>query len=167
MLYFNEKPHDPVTLALYPDGNTSFEMYEDDGVTRAHEQGVLALFTTVRPSTSEVSRPGTIGAFAKTEISMSAAANFSSGKHERADVNVTVKAYTGKGYEMQPTSRRWTLEVHSPHPPLTVLLQNGSSSTTVIPACNSMPQVDYLPMGWTWQHFSMENGTLALKQSKQ
>ena len=41
-----------------------------------------------------------------------------------------------------------------------VVLSNSSSlpgAGTVIPACNSLPTVDYLPMGWTWQHFASPN----------
>jgi alpha-glucosidase (family GH31 glycosyl hydrolase) len=42
MLYDNEKPKDPVTLDIYPDGNTAFELYEDDGLTREHRKGIFA-----------------------------------------------------------------------------------------------------------------------------
>ena len=36
------KPHDPMTLELYPEGNSSFSLYEDDGVTRRHELGYFS-----------------------------------------------------------------------------------------------------------------------------
>ena len=36
------KPHDPMTLELYPEGNSSFSLYEDDGVTRQHELGYFS-----------------------------------------------------------------------------------------------------------------------------
>ena len=42
MLYDNEKPKDPVTLDIYPDGNTQFELYEDDGLTREYKKGGFA-----------------------------------------------------------------------------------------------------------------------------
>ncbi len=42
MLYDNEKPKDPVTLDIYPDGNSEFELYEDDGLTREHRKGIFA-----------------------------------------------------------------------------------------------------------------------------
>ena len=29
--YFDEFPHDPMSLELWPHGNTSFTLYEDDG----------------------------------------------------------------------------------------------------------------------------------------
>ena len=42
MLYDNQKPKDPVTLDIYPDGNTQFELYEDDGLTREYQNGSFA-----------------------------------------------------------------------------------------------------------------------------
>ena len=42
MLYDGEKPKDPVTFDIYPEGNTSFEMYEDDGLTREYKNGAFA-----------------------------------------------------------------------------------------------------------------------------
>ena len=42
-MYFDwEKPTDTLTLDIYPDGHNEFEMYEDDGLTREHRQGVFA-----------------------------------------------------------------------------------------------------------------------------
>lgn len=42
MLYDNELPKDPVTFDVYPHGNSSFELYEDDGITREHRDGFFA-----------------------------------------------------------------------------------------------------------------------------
>ena len=42
MLYDNEKPKDPVTLDIYPNGDTEFELYEDDGLTREYKKGGYA-----------------------------------------------------------------------------------------------------------------------------
>ena len=42
MLYDGEKPKDPVTFDIYPEGSTSFEMYEDDGLTREYKNGAFA-----------------------------------------------------------------------------------------------------------------------------
>ena len=50
MLYFNEKRLDPLTLDIYPNGTTQFELYEDDGVTRqarpAHNIASLPPFSS-------------------------------------------------------------------------------------------------------------------------
>jgi hypothetical protein len=32
--FFDEKPHDPISLELWPQGESDFTLYEDDGVTR-------------------------------------------------------------------------------------------------------------------------------------
>ena len=42
MLYNDQKPKDPLTLDIYPYGNTQFEMYEDDGNTRKYQRGEFA-----------------------------------------------------------------------------------------------------------------------------
>jgi len=39
MLYDGEKPLDTLTLDIYADGYSSFELYEDDGLTREHRAG--------------------------------------------------------------------------------------------------------------------------------
>lgn len=42
MNYVGEKPADELTLDLYPYGDSSFNLYEDDLLTRDYEQGALA-----------------------------------------------------------------------------------------------------------------------------
>jgi alpha-glucosidase len=42
MHYFGEKPIDPITLDIYPSGNSSTTLYEDDGLTLDYQQGVYA-----------------------------------------------------------------------------------------------------------------------------
>lgn len=42
MLYDNQYPKDPVTFEIYPNGNTSFTLYEDDGITREHRTGAFS-----------------------------------------------------------------------------------------------------------------------------
>lgn len=42
MMYDWERPTDTLTLHVYPSGKSSFTMYEDDGLTREHRQGVYA-----------------------------------------------------------------------------------------------------------------------------
>nr|WP_246392524.1 TIM-barrel domain-containing protein [Microbacter margulisiae] len=53
MMYNWERPIDTLTLAIYPQGHTSYTMYEDDGVTRAYQQGAYA-FTRFEVSVSKV-----------------------------------------------------------------------------------------------------------------
>ena len=42
MLHHRQKTADPLTLDIYPAGSTRFELYEDDAVTRAHENGAYS-----------------------------------------------------------------------------------------------------------------------------
>ena len=42
MLYDNQKPKDPVTLDIYPEGHSKFVLYEDDGTTREYQKGEFA-----------------------------------------------------------------------------------------------------------------------------
>jgi alpha-glucosidase (family GH31 glycosyl hydrolase) len=42
MQYDWERPTDTLTLDIYPEGNSFYEMYEDDGLTRDHRKGVYA-----------------------------------------------------------------------------------------------------------------------------
>jgi hypothetical protein len=42
MLYDGQKPKDTLTLDVYPHGYSSFELYEDDGLTREYRDGACA-----------------------------------------------------------------------------------------------------------------------------
>ena len=52
MNYDWERTTDTLTLKVYPAANSSFEMYEDDGLTREHRQGIYAT-TKFEVSTSK------------------------------------------------------------------------------------------------------------------
>jgi alpha-glucosidase (family GH31 glycosyl hydrolase) len=43
MQYFGEKPLDPITLDIYPFGNSSASLYEDDGLTLEYQKGKYAI----------------------------------------------------------------------------------------------------------------------------
>lgn len=58
MNYVGEKPTDCLTLEIYPYGNTSFNLYEDDCLTRDYEKGEFAQ-TLISVSAPE-GKPGTI-----------------------------------------------------------------------------------------------------------
>ncbi|MEO8415388.1 MAG: TIM-barrel domain-containing protein [Ginsengibacter sp.] len=68
MNYDGERPADTLTLDIYPAGKTSFNLYEDDGITREHRKG----------------------AFAKTLIEMNA------GKNITIKINAAIGDYKGK-----------------------------------------------------------------------
>jgi alpha-glucosidase (family GH31 glycosyl hydrolase) len=43
MQYVNEKPISEITLAIYPSSYSSYELYEDDGITDDYKQGIYAI----------------------------------------------------------------------------------------------------------------------------
>jgi alpha-glucosidase (family GH31 glycosyl hydrolase) len=50
--YLDDRADSTLSLLIYPDGESSFELYEDDGVSWAYESGAFAV-TTIRCSASE------------------------------------------------------------------------------------------------------------------
>ena len=96
MLYDNQYPKDPVTFDVYPHGYSSFELYEDDGISREHRNG----------------------AFAKTMIQSEGPVFGNSG-----DVIITVGESYGT-YEGKPELRSNLFEVHFHVKPDGVLLND-------------------------------------------
>lgn len=94
MLHDREKPKDPVTLDIYPFGKSSFELYEDDGVTQEYRQG----------------------AFARTRIDVDAPKAL-----DVAGGVITVSVGPVRGaYRGMPASRSYVLDVHMPARPSSV-----------------------------------------------
>ncbi|MBN2175446.1 MAG: DUF5110 domain-containing protein [Bacteroidales bacterium] len=96
MLYDNQYPKDPVTFDVYPHGNSSFELYEDDGLSREYRNG----------------------AFAKTLIECEGPVFGNSG-----DVIISVGVSAGS-YEGKPEQRSYLFEVHFHVKPDGVLLDD-------------------------------------------
>jgi len=93
-LYDGEKPKDQLTLDLYPHGDSSTTLYEDDGLTRRYQQG---------ESSQQL-------------ISMRAPVSGS------GDIRVQVGAVQGS-YAGQETQRSIALQLHTHAKPQAVLLQ--------------------------------------------
>lgn len=83
-LYDGEKPKDVLTLDLYPYGESSFTLYEDDGVSRRYQQGEHSL----------------------QQIDMQAP------KGIAGDIHVSIGAISGQ-YQGQLAKRQYLLQVHS------------------------------------------------------
>merc|ERR1719223_1704128 len=100
MNFPGEKPLDTLTLDIYPEGHTSFVLYEDDGRTRkALEQD----------------------AFAKTEISCVADSGVL-----RTGGAVEVKLEPTEGsYQGQLAERGYNLHVHTPELPSSVAFNSA------------------------------------------
>ena len=96
MLHDREKPKDPVTIDIYPSGNTSFSLYEDDGVTQAYRSGAFARTLIEVEAPKALDAPGSI---------------------------VTVKVGPAKGrFTDMPAGRAYALELHVPVKPVAVML---------------------------------------------
>ncbi|MFG2848705.1 TIM-barrel domain-containing protein [Kitasatospora sp. NPDC048296] len=93
MNYTGEKPVSTLTYDLYPAGNSSFNLYEDDGITRAYQNG----------------------AFATQQVTVAAPASGT------GTVTVNVGASTGS-YSGKPDSRGYEFTVHLSGAPSTVSL---------------------------------------------
>jgi len=83
-LYDGEKPKDVLTLDLYPYGDSSFTLYEDDGVSRRYQQGEHSL----------------------QQINMQAP------KDVAGDIHVSIGAISGQ-YQGQLAKRQYLLQVRS------------------------------------------------------
>jgi len=101
MLYAGEKPVDTLTLDIYPEGNSEFELYEDDGVTRQALES---------------------SAFAKTRITAKAG---SDALRQGGDVTVDVAATKGS-FTGQLSERAYSIQVHVPSAPATVMFDEQS-----------------------------------------
>ena len=64
MLFNNQKPKNPLTLDIYPHGESTFDLYEDDGTTRLYQKGEFAIqrFKMSAPKTQSGNMTFTIGA---------------------------------------------------------------------------------------------------------
>ncbi|MCT6698753.1 TIM-barrel domain-containing protein [Rheinheimera sp. 4Y26] len=83
-LYDGEKPKDELTLDIYPYGQSSYLMYEDDGNTRQYQQGK----------------------FSQQEFKVTAP------EGKAGDISVTIGAVTGE-YQGQELARVYQLHIHS------------------------------------------------------
>nr|NQU93358.1 DUF5110 domain-containing protein [Bacteroidota bacterium] len=59
MLYDREKPKDPITFDVYPNLQSSFDLYEDDGVSKEHREGAFAT-TLIQCEGPEFGIPGPV-----------------------------------------------------------------------------------------------------------
>lgn len=98
MLYDNELPKDPVTFDVYPHAYSSFELYEDDGISKEHREGAFSK-TLIECQGPDYGVPGL--------------------------VTINVGESMG-GYEGKPEERGYWFEVHTTLAPDGVLLDGNS-----------------------------------------
>jgi hypothetical protein len=140
---FNAAPWDPLFLELWPAGNSTFSLYEDDGVTRA-----------ALPPTN---------AFATTAISVAAPPTFLNAS-AAGNVTVTVAPVVGT-FPGALASRGWWLNVRARAAPLAVLVAAGAGGApTTLPQAASEAELQALPAGWFYDT-SLQRGLLQVKLS--
>jgi len=128
MNFFNEAPWDPMYLEIWPSGNSSFVLYEDDGITRE-----------ALPPTS---------AYGKTGISVSAPQDYLfPGSKSSQNVTIRVDGTLGNFTGML-NSRGWWLNVRCRSPPLQVLLSTPGAPNMELPQAGSESQLEFQPFGW-------------------
>lgn len=126
--YFNEGPWDPMYLELWPSGNSTFTLYEDDGVTR----------DALPPTNS----------FATIPISVVAPTTYLTGGTSASNVTISVAAAQGS-FNGQLTQRGWWMNVRCKSPPLQVVLTvTGGGAPMLIPEMGSEPELEYSSFGW-------------------
>lgn len=91
MLYNDQKPKDPLTFDVYPWGQSSFELYEDDGLTRQYQKG----------------------AFARQKVTCEAP------EGKSGDITLTVHPSVGQ-FQGKLTSRVYQFQVRTPFKPASI-----------------------------------------------
>ena len=141
MNYFDAAPHDPMYLELWPAGNSSFSLYEDDGITRA----------ALPPNSS----------FARTAISVSAPSSYLNAS-STSNVTIAVGGVQGS-FDGQLASRGWFLDIRCRSPPLDVVLSVGGA-VSLLPEAQSEAELEYIPQGFFFD-YSQQRGLLMVKLS--
>lgn len=114
-----DSPPNELTLEVFPSGQSSFSLYEDDGVTRQALEN---------------------NAYTRTYIACSAPDRaIKVGGNVVLNVSAVVGSFAG-----MPKERAYTVRVHLPSAPSQVLLGSGE----VVPPLQSKSAVKYFPTGW-------------------
>ena len=143
MIYFNQRPADPMYLELWPSGATSFVLYEDDGVTR----------DALPP----------VSAFGKTLINVTAPIDYlTSSSSAAGNVTITVAPVSGAPFTGQLTARGWWLNVRSLTAPLFVVLATGTGAPQLVPEKASEAELEASSIGW-FHDTALQRGLLMVK----
>ena len=137
--YSDQKAKGEITFDIWPNGNSEYTMYEDDGETRAYERGE---WTT---QTVKVEAPG-------AEVA--------------GDVKVKILPVEGKGFKGQLKERSYELWVHTAARPTQVLL--GGEEVLAISETNAVKVARiYANARQCWYYDeSDKGGTVKVKLAK-
>lgn len=96
MNYAGEKPVTPITLDLYPRGNSSFTLYEDDGLTRSYQTGSFAKqqITMAAPTSGTGDVTVTVGGSNGSFTGKQSSRGYEAAFHTSAATSVTLDGVT-------------------------------------------------------------------------
>jgi hypothetical protein len=136
MQYPGERSANPLTLDVYPSGNSTFQLYEDDGLTRqALEKSAYAV-------TNISCRLTPAGTVKSNDVEL--------------DVSASIGDYVGK-----LASRVYQVQLHIPVKPIAVhLLQSGEA--TDLKEEPSLSAWDFAESGWIFSN-ALKQGIVYIK----
>ena len=143
VLYDGEKPKDVLTLDLYPHGESTFTLYEDDGNTRQYQKG----------------------AFSQQQLRMKASGPTASAAGGAARVEVNIAAVEGS-YAGQEARRSYALRMLSRQRPASVAASTGTLGSRTLSAYTERAAYEAALEGWYYDA-QERNGTLYVKTAKQ
>ncbi|WP_374580155.1 TIM-barrel domain-containing protein [Pseudoduganella sp.] len=145
VLYDGEKPKDVLTLDLYPHGESSFTLYEDDGNTRQYQKG----------------------AFSQQLLRMRA-----DGARVTVDIAPVEGSYAGqearRAYSLRMLTRQRpaSVEASASASPAAGVATAGGQPSRVLPALADRAAWEAAPEGWFFDP-GERTGTLHVKTAKQ
>lgn len=158
-----EPKPDPLTIEVWPAGNSSFELYEDDGRTRQ------ALSAGGSPSSRAPTGPASTQKFAKTKISCFAG---SSALRTGGRVQIAIGPSEGD-FDGKLAERGYDIRVHAPKEPKAVHISGTAGpgySTYPLSKTGSWAELDHKPSGWFFEPDAVSQtkwgGLVAIKTPK-
>jgi hypothetical protein len=123
MLHDREKPKDPLTFDIYPFGQSSFTMYEDDGGTQEYRNGAFAktLVEVAAPKSFDAPGPGSTPAPDSKTQPAGTKKNVTPAESANNQISIKIGPAKGKHKDL-PVSRSYVLDVHIPAKPAGVKL---------------------------------------------
>jgi alpha-glucosidase (family GH31 glycosyl hydrolase) len=141
VLYDGEKPKDVLMLDLYPHGESSFTLYEDDGNTRQYQKGAFSLQVLRMRATGA----GTTGGSARVDV----------------DIAAVEGSYAG-----QEARRAYSLRMLSRQRPTAVVASSAGAAGRTVPAQRDRAAYEAAAEGWYYDAQD-RSGTLLVKTARQ
>ncbi len=138
-LYSTQVPKDTITFDIWPDGASGFDLYEDDGETRAYERGE----------------------WTRQRIRVSAPPAAIAG-----DIRIEIDGVTGAGYTGAPEERAYELWLHTAAKPASVIA-DGMEVLALSATNSAAAAAIYKASPQCWYYDAAEKGgTVKIRLSK-